>query len=89
MFALNLGEDGRILSATLPEYAPPDAATVEELPDGDISNYRLVDAEYVYDPLPAPELGTEPEQPVVVDYAAEIQALKDELAATKILLGVE
>lgn len=89
MYALNIGEDGRILSATLPEYAPEDAITVEELPDGDISDYLYAEGEYVYDPLPDPDPGAEPEEPVTVDYAAEIQALKDELAATKILLGVE
>lgn len=42
MFALNLGDDGRILSATLPEYAPESAVTVEALPEGDLSHYRLV-----------------------------------------------
>lgn len=85
MFALNIGEDGRILSATLPEYAPTAAPTVEELPDGDIYEYLYTTEGYVHSPLPKPE----PEEPVTVDYAAEIQALKDELAATKILLGVE
>lgn len=42
MYALNLGDDGRILSATLPEYAPEGAVTVKALPEGDLSNYRLV-----------------------------------------------
>ncbi len=45
MYALNLGDDGRILSATLPEYAPEDAVTVEVLPEGDLSHYRLVGGE--------------------------------------------
>lgn len=61
MYALNLGEDGRILSATRPEYAPGSQPRVETLPDGDISDYRYVDGEYIYDPLPEPE--PEPEQP--------------------------
>lgn len=52
MFALNLAEDGRILSATYPEYAPDDAALVEELPEGNIIDYRYADGAYVHDPLP-------------------------------------
>ena len=51
MFALNLAEDGRILSATYPEYAPDDAALVEELPEGNIIDYRYADGAYVHDPL--------------------------------------
>lgn len=55
MFALNLSEDGRILSATLPEYAPESQPRVETLPEGDISDYRYVNGEFVYDPLPKSE----------------------------------
>lgn len=61
MFALNLAEDGRILSATYPEYAPGDAVLVEELPEGNIIDYCYADGAYVHDPLP--EEGTaEPER---------------------------
>lgn len=55
MYALNLAADGRILSATKPEYAPVNAATVETLPDGDIYEYRYVNGEYIHDPLPKQE----------------------------------
>lgn len=54
-YALNLAEDGRILSATCPQYAPADAVLVDELPDGDAYEYRYVDGEFVHDPLPQPE----------------------------------
>lgn len=54
MYALNLVEDGRILSATYPQYAPADAVIVDVLPEGDISDYLYVDGQYVYDPLPEP-----------------------------------
>ena len=54
-YALNLAEDGRILSATYEQYAPDNAVLVEKLPDGDISDYLYQDGEYVYDPLPDPE----------------------------------
>lgn len=62
MFALNLSDDCRILSATLPKYAQPGAITVATLPDGDISDYRYIDGECVYDPLPEEETTTAPTQ---------------------------
>lgn len=51
-YALNLAENGRILSVTYPQYAPADATIVDTLPEGDVSDYRYVDGEFVYDPLP-------------------------------------
>lgn len=53
MFALNIDLDGRILSATYEEFANPWEALVEALPDGDIRDWKYVDGQYVYDPLPA------------------------------------
>ena len=50
-YALNLGADGRILSATYPQFAPKDAVLVEKLPEGDISHYRYADGVLVYDPV--------------------------------------
>lgn len=61
-YALNLAEDGRILSATFEKYAPADAVLVDTLPDGDLSDYRYVDGAYVYDPLPEPAEPETPEQ---------------------------
>lgn len=55
MYALNLGTDGRILSATFLEYASDDMPIVEQLPSGDIANYKYIDSKYIYDPLPPPE----------------------------------
>lgn len=55
MYALNLAEDGRILSATYPQYAPEGAVIVDSLPEGDIHEYRYVDGSFVHDPLPKPE----------------------------------
>lgn len=50
-YALNLAEDGRILSATYPKYAPADAVLVEALPEGDISEYVYKDGEYIHEPV--------------------------------------
>lgn len=63
-YALNLDKDdgNRILSATYASYAPKDAVLVEELPEGNMADYRYVEGEYIYDPLPEPET-PEPETP--------------------------
>lgn len=53
MYALNIGEDMRILSATMDKYAPPEQPRVSTLPEGNISDYKYIDGDYVYDPLPA------------------------------------
>lgn len=54
IYALNLDTDNRILSATYDQFAPVSQPRVDELPEGDISDYKYVDGEYVYDPLPVP-----------------------------------
>lgn len=54
-YALNIAEDGRILSVTYEEYAAEGMPIVDELPEGDATNYLYVDCQYVYDPLPEPE----------------------------------
>lgn len=61
-YALNLAEDGRFLSATEPQYAPADAVIVDSLPEGDCADYRYVEGEWIYDPLPI-----EPEKPSQMD----------------------
>ncbi len=46
---------------------------MESLPDGDISDYRYVEGEYVYDPLPKE---SEPIDEVTL-IRAQVQALSD------------
>lgn len=55
MYALNLNEEYRILSAcvVLPS-TPADLPRVDTLPEGDINDWLFVNGEYVYDPLPEP-----------------------------------
>ena len=57
-YALNLAEDGRILSATYPQYAPDDAVLVDTLPEGDISEYIYRDGEYIHEPMAQEEQTT-------------------------------
>ena len=61
MYALNLAEDGRILSATFHQFAPASAVTVAALPEGNIYEYRYKGGKYIHDPLPVPEEPAEPE----------------------------
>ncbi len=55
-YALNLSENGRILSASfVNEHTPENAVIVDVLPDGNICDYCYVDGQYVHDPLPISE----------------------------------
>lgn len=55
MYALNLDNENRILSVTFDEFAPAEQPRVEELPEGNIADYKYIDNEFVYEPLPQPE----------------------------------
>lgn len=67
MYSLTIADDGRILAATFEQYNPS-GLIVEELPEGNITDYKVViheateeteqSIEYVFDPLPSP--GPEP-----------------------------
>lgn len=76
-YALNLSEDNRVLSAcfVLPNGNYDGMPIVEELPEGDITEYLYVDGQYIHDPLPEPE-------PVEPEPTAEerIAALEEENA---------
>ena len=50
-YALNIAEDGRILSATYEKYAWEGTVIVDTLPEGNISDYLYRDGEYIYSPL--------------------------------------
>ena len=54
-YAINLDENNRILSATFEAYADKSCIIVNDLPDGNISDYLYQNGEYIYDPLPDPE----------------------------------
>ena len=66
-YALNLAEDSRILSATYEKYAPADAVQVDELPEGNLYEYRYVDGEYVYDPIPVEPVEEKPSQLDIIE----------------------
>lgn len=74
IYSLNLAADSRILSVCVCLEGQAYENIVDTLPDGDVSDYKYINNEYVYDPLPTPE-PPQPEPPSG-DYATY-----DELAA--------
>lgn len=60
MYALNLDDDNRVLSATYEKYAMDGNVIVETLPDDDITNYKYINEEYVYEPLTFSEESPKP-----------------------------
>lgn len=67
MYALNLSESRRVLSATFEKYAPADAVLVETLPDGNIADYVYQNNELIYDPIPVVEEGVKPSQLDIIE----------------------
>ncbi len=55
MYALNLEENGRILSVCNCLEGQIYEYVVDSFPDGDVTEYRYVDGEYIHDPLPEPQ----------------------------------
>lgn len=91
LYALNLAEDGRILSATEDQYGTDGQPRVTELPTGeteaekDISNYKYIDGEYIYDPLPQPE---QPETEPTADEDMMGLLVEHEYRLTLLELGI-
>lgn len=77
MYALNLDTDGRILSACVCLEGFEYTNIVETLPEGDISNYKYINGEYVYDPLPEPEPEPEPQGAEYATYDELAAAIKE------------
>ena len=67
MYALNLNEENRILSITFDKYAPENQPRVETLPEGNVADYKYIDGEFVYDPLPIVEAVEEPSQLDIIE----------------------
>lgn len=62
-YALSLDETNRVTSYTFDKYADGEAIIVDTLPDGNVTDYKYIKGEYVYDPLPKPE--PQPTEPTV------------------------
>lgn len=80
MYALNLGEDNRVLSVCVCIDGQTYDNVVESFPDGDVSEYRYENGEFIHDPLPKPE-PPEPPKPDPDPTGSITYATYDELAA--------
>lgn len=74
-YALNLDEDSRILSATYEAYAVAGMPVVSTLPDGDIIDYKYINGEFIYEPLPKP---IQPQEPTIDDIINTLLGIKGE-----------
>lgn len=74
MYALNLDTDNRVLSVcTVLSIGSYDGMPiVDTLPEGDITDYKYINAEYVYDPLPEQE--TIDPEPTLEERVEQIEA---------------
>ena len=74
MYALNLADDARILSAAvvLPNGKYDGMPIVCMLPDGDIYEYMYIKGEYIHNPLPLPEIPTP--EPTTEERLAALEA---------------
>ena len=61
-YALSLAKDGRILSSTYEQFATENAVLVDSFPEGDITEYKYIDGEYVHEPIPVIEASVIPTQ---------------------------
>lgn len=77
-YAINLADDGRILSVTHAKYAPIGTVLVDELPEGNVADYRYVNGEYVYDPIPVGE---------VVETPTQFDRIEAQVAYTAMMTG--
>lgn len=80
MYALNIAPDGRCLSAAPANMAPIGATMVPYLPEGNLYDYLYVNGNYIYDPLPKPEV-----EVTVVVTESELAELQAKAAAYDIL----
>lgn len=85
-YSLNLGENGRILSVCVCIEGQTYENIVDSFPDGDVSEYRYVDGEFIHDPLPKPEPG-EPEPTAEEDALAMLVDHEERLISLELGLN--
>ena len=76
MYSLNLDSENRILSACICLEGQEYINIVDTLPESDITDYKYIDGEYVYDPLPSLE-SVDPE-PTTDDIINTLLGIKGE-----------
>ena len=75
MYALNLEENGRILSVCNCLEGQTYNNIIDTLPDGDITDYKYINGEFIYEPLPEP---IQPQEPTTEDIINALLGIKGE-----------
>lgn len=87
-YALNLGENGRVLSATFAKFAKNGAVLVDNLPDS-ITDYLFKDGEFIYSPLPVEEEEVKPTtNERLKDLESKFNAFSDKLKTLFKMLNI-
>lgn len=74
-YSLNLGENGRILSVCVCLAGQTYNNIIDTLPDGDITDYKYINGEFIYEPLPEP---IQPQEPTIDDIINTLLGIKGE-----------
>lgn len=75
MYSLNLAEDNRILSVCVCLAGQTYNNIIDTLPDGDVTDYKYINGEFSYEPLP--EL-IQPQEPTIDDIIDTLLGIKGE-----------
>lgn len=84
-YSLNLGENGRIMSVCVCLEGQKYENVVDSFPDGDVTEYRYENGEFIHDPLPTPE--PQPTEPTAEEDALSM-IVDHEYRLTLLELGV-
>lgn len=66
-YALNLADDGRILSVTYEQFSAADAVLVDDIPAGNTYEYRYVSGEFIHDPIPEEPVNETPSKLDIIE----------------------
>lgn len=75
MYSLNLAEDNRILSVCVCLAGQTYNNIIDTLPDNDITDYKYINGEFIYEPLPKP---IQPQEPTIDDIINTLLGIKGE-----------
>lgn len=84
-YSLNLGENGRIMSVCVCLEGQKYENVVDSFPDGDVTEYRYENGEFIHEPQPTPE--PQPTEPTAEEDALSM-IVDHEYRLTLLELGV-
>lgn len=77
---IDVGPDNRITGVRYPKFADHGDTVVDKLPEGDPLDYKYVDGQFFYDPLPKPpEPEPEPDAPTLEERVEVLETTTDDM----------